>query len=163
MKGFRFLIPRPWRDAVVRDLEDEAHEGGKGAAWVAAQTVRVGLRLQPVINGDTLMTDIRYVVRSLWRAKGFALGAAAVFFVGIGINISTFSVVDRIIFRSLPYAESDRLVLLRVCNRTTGLCGTSFPDAVRKEAVALKTLGTMGVVSFVSAYQLTGGRHHWPA
>src|SRR6185436_9350263 len=116
MRMFRFLIPRSWRDAVARDLEDEARERGNGQLWVAVQTARVGLRLQAVTNGDTLMTDFRYVLRSLWRGRGFALGAAAVFFVGIGINLTTFTVVDRILFRSLPFAESDRLVLLRACN-----------------------------------------------
>ena len=32
----RLLIPRPWRDVVLRDLEDEARARGKGRMWVAA-------------------------------------------------------------------------------------------------------------------------------
>ncbi|MBK9240808.1 MAG: ABC transporter permease [Acidobacteria bacterium] len=158
----RLLIPRPWRDVVLRDLEDEARARGKGRMWVAAQTIGVGLRLQPVINGDTFMTDLRYVLRSLWRAKGFAIGAAAVFFVGIGINLATFSVVDRILFRSLPFAESERLVLLRACNLKTGACGGGFPSAVLKEGGALKTVGPMAVVGFAEPYRVNGASDEVP-
>ena len=92
------------------------------------------------------MSDVRYAMRSLWRAKGFALGASAVFLIGIGINIATFSVVDRIIFRSLPFADSERMMLLRVCNPTTGGCATSFPDAVVEESTGLKTIGPMAIL-----------------
>ena len=108
------------------------------------------------------MTDLRYVLRSLWRAKGFALGAATVFFVGIGINLTTFSVVDRILFRSLPFAESERLVLLRACNAKTGECGGGFPDALMKEGAALKTVGPMGSVAFVASYQVNGASEDVP-
>ena len=67
MARLRSLIPYPWREIVVRNIEDEARERGKGKWWVAAHTVRVSLRLQPVIFGDTVMLDLRYAVRSLWR------------------------------------------------------------------------------------------------
>jgi predicted permease len=98
----------------------------------------------------------------LWRAKGFALGAATVFFVGIGINLTTFSVVDRILFRSLPFAESERLVLLRACNVKTAECGGGFPDALMKEGAALKTVGPMGSVAFVSPYRVNGASEDVP-
>ena len=162
MRMFRFLIPRPWREVVLCDLDEEARARGKGSLWLAAHTVRVGLRLQPVVNGDTLMTDIRYVFRSLWRAKGFTLGAAAVFFVGIGINLTTFTVVDRILFRPLPFAEPDRLVLLRSCNVKTGECGGAFPSAVLKESASLKTIGPMAVVGFPEGYRVNGASDDSP-
>ena len=37
MRLLRLLVPGPWRDAVLRDLEDEARAGGKGRFWMARQ------------------------------------------------------------------------------------------------------------------------------
>jgi putative ABC transport system permease protein len=162
MRWISLLVPRSWRDTVVRDIEDEAAARGKGRVWVVGQVLRVGFRLQPIINGDMLMSDVRYAMRSLWRAKGFALGASAVFLIGIGINIATFSVVDRIIFRSLPFADSERLMLLRVCNPTTGGCATSFPDAVVEESTGLKTIGPMAIVTFTGQFPINGAADDTP-
>lgn len=156
MRWISFLVPRSWRETVLRDLEDEARERGRGRWWMFGQLLRVGFRLQPVINGDTLMSDIRYALRSLWRSKAFALGALAVFAIGIGINIATFSVVDRILFRSLPFAESHRLVQLRMCSRTTGECGGGFLPAVIEEAGALTTIGPLAVVAFAEQFRING-------
>jgi len=38
MRWLRLLVPRPWRDAVMRDLEEEARASGKGALWLAGAT-----------------------------------------------------------------------------------------------------------------------------
>lgn len=56
--------------------------------------------------------DVRSVVRSLMRARGFAAAAAVTFALGATINITVFSVVDRLMFRPLPYADPARLVQL---------------------------------------------------
>ena len=112
MPLLRLLIPRSWRDAVMRDLEDEARERGKGAMWLAGQLVLVGFRLQPVVNGGSVMSDLRYATASLWRSKAFALGAILTFALGIGVNVAVFSVVDRMMIRSLPYADPDTLVVM---------------------------------------------------
>jgi len=40
----------------------------------------------------------------------FAVTAILTLAIGIGTTTAVFSVVDRILFRSLPYANSDRLV-----------------------------------------------------
>jgi putative ABC transport system permease protein len=162
MRLISFLIPRAWRESVLRDLEDEARVRGKGRLWLLGQLLRVGVRLQPVINGDTLMTEIRYAIRSLWKSKGFALGASAVFLIGIGINIATFSVVDRILFRSLPFEDSERLMLLRVCNPTTGGCFTSFPDALIEESPRLTTIGPMAIVTFTGLFPISGASDDTP-
>jgi hypothetical protein len=112
MRLLRLLIPRPWREVVVRDLEDEARAGGKGAFWLAGQLLWVGLRLQPVVNGDSVMSDVRYAIASLWRSKPFALGAVLTFALGIGVNVAVFSVVDRMMIRPLPYGDPDSLVVM---------------------------------------------------
>src|ERR1700722_8925800 len=56
------------------------------------------------------MTDLRYALRGLRRAPTFAFAAVFAVAVGTGAGTAVFSVVDRILFRSLPYAQADRLV-----------------------------------------------------
>ncbi|HEU5453206.1 MAG TPA: ABC transporter permease [Terriglobales bacterium] len=59
---------------------------------------------------DSLVQDIRYSFRALARNPGLFLIAVLTLAVGIGATTSVFSVVDRILFRSLPYPDADRLV-----------------------------------------------------
>jgi hypothetical protein len=59
---------------------------------------------------ESLLQDLRFTVRSLLRAPGFALAALAALTPGLGAATAVFSAVDRILFRALPYAEPDRLV-----------------------------------------------------
>jgi putative ABC transport system permease protein len=58
----------------------------------------------------TLVQDVRYALRGFRRSPAFALTVIATLALGIGATTAVFSVVDRILFRSLPYANDDRLV-----------------------------------------------------
>jgi putative ABC transport system permease protein len=57
-----------------------------------------------------MINDIRYALRGFRRNPLFALTAILVVALGIGATTAVFSVVDRILFRSLPYPHGDRLV-----------------------------------------------------
>ncbi|HWR53670.1 MAG TPA: ABC transporter permease, partial [Bryobacteraceae bacterium] len=59
---------------------------------------------------DTLAHEVRSAVRALRRAPLFTLAAVLAVALGVGLNTAVFSVVDRILFRSLPYPQDDRLV-----------------------------------------------------
>jgi putative ABC transport system permease protein len=59
-----------------------------------------------------LAHDVRYAARSLQRSRTFTLAAIVALALGIGAGTAVFSVVDRILFRSLPYPRADRLVSL---------------------------------------------------
>src|SRR5205823_1593911 len=59
---------------------------------------------------DTLMQDVRYALRGLRRNPAFALTAIVTLALGMGASTAVFSVVDRILFRPLPYAHPDQLV-----------------------------------------------------
>ena len=55
--------------------------------------------------------DIRYGLRVLAKRPAFTLVAVLTLALGIGATSAVFSVVDRILFRSLPYPHDDRLVV----------------------------------------------------
>ena len=59
---------------------------------------------------ETLWQDVRFGARMLRKAPAFALVAIITLALGIGASSAVFSVVDRILFRSLPYPQDDRLV-----------------------------------------------------
>jgi len=59
---------------------------------------------------EVLAHDLRYGMRGFRRTPMFTLAAIGAVALGIGPSTAVFSVVDRILFRSLPYSEADRLV-----------------------------------------------------
>ena len=61
---------------------------------------------------DGLISDLRDAVRSIRRAPAYAAVVILTLALGIGANAAIFSVVDALLFRSLPYQEADRLALL---------------------------------------------------
>jgi len=59
---------------------------------------------------ENLLLDLRYALRGFRRNPMFTCTAIATLALGIGTTTAVFSVVDPILFRSLPYAHGDRLV-----------------------------------------------------
>lgn len=57
-----------------------------------------------------LRQDFRYALRGLRRSPAVALTAIFTIAIGIGASTAVFSAVDRILFRSLPYPDAERLV-----------------------------------------------------
>src|SRR5579884_2439987 len=62
----------------------------------------------PLLDG--LPQDLRYALRSLRRQPLFSLAALLILALGIGPNAAVFSVVDAVLFRSLPFRDPGRLV-----------------------------------------------------
>src|SRR6185312_17401778 len=62
----------------------------------------------------SLGQDLRYVMRSLRRNPVFTTTAIVAIALGIGLSTAVFSVVDRVLFRSLPYQDDTRLVSVGV-------------------------------------------------
>jgi len=60
---------------------------------------------------DNFLRDMRYALRALRKDRRFALISIFALALGIGATTAVFSVVDRILFRSLPYPHDERLVV----------------------------------------------------
>ncbi len=59
---------------------------------------------------ETCLQDARYALRGFLRNPAFIVTVLLTLALGIGATTAVFSVVDRILFRNLPYAHDERLV-----------------------------------------------------
>ena len=67
-----------------------------------------------------MLDDLTLAWRGLRHAPGFSLVAILTLALAIGTNTAVFSVADAVLFRPLPYRNSDELHVLRIMDRTTG-------------------------------------------
>lgn len=79
---------------------------------------------------ENLLQDLRYSARQLWKKPGFTVIAVVTLALGIGANTAIFSVVDVLLFRSLPVTKADELVRLGIGETRGGPAWnfTSFPS-----------------------------------
>jgi predicted permease len=81
---------------------------------------------------DTLLQDLRYGWRILFRSPGFTLVAVLSLALGIGANTAIFTALDAILWRPLPVADPQRLVEVSV-TRTKGRRRVDLPAAIVTE------------------------------
>jgi predicted permease len=58
------------------------------------------------------LRDVKYAVRTLYRAKGMSAAAILILAGGIGANTAVFTFLDRLLFRPLPVPKPSQLVLI---------------------------------------------------
>jgi predicted permease len=101
--------------------------------------------------------DLRFALRRLARAPGFAAAAIVCLALGIGANTAIFSVVHAVLLRPLPYGQPERLVGLWESSRFRESERNSVSPANYRDWQAASTsFSGMAAVSDGSA-SLTGG------
>ena len=74
---------------------------------------------------NSLLQDIRYALRQLRRAPGFAFTVVLTLALSVGVATAVFCVIDAVILRPLPYAHPERIVNVQSHSRS----GYQQPDS----------------------------------
>ncbi len=79
---------------------------------------------------ERLWQDLQYSFRILWKKPSFTIVAIVTLALGIGANAAIFSMVNGMLFRSLPYPKADRLVMVWETNqrRKWDMMYPSYPN-----------------------------------
>ncbi|MGC2581597.1 MAG: ABC transporter permease [Acidobacteriaceae bacterium] len=115
-RRLRYLIDRRRLDA---ELENEMEFHREMAARAGNTNFGNALRLREQAYEawgwtwlSRLIQDLRFGTRILARSPGFTLVAALVLAIGVGVNLSAFSLIDMVALKPLPVPGADRLVRL---------------------------------------------------
>lgn len=90
-----------------------------------------------LLDGAVMLRELRYGCRSLLRTPGFVAVVIVTLGIGIGANVTMFSVMYSVLWRPLPYPHADRLVLVSATVKSVADAGLS-----PREAQALRTQTT---------------------
>ncbi len=78
---------------------------------------------------SAFISDIKYGLRQITKNPGFTIVAALTLAIGIGANITMFSVVNAVLLQPLPFEDADRLVVVQQRSKERGfIYWFSYPD-----------------------------------
>ena len=139
------------------DARGSAQRQFGNAALIEEETRRV--RGVPWL--ESLAQDARYALRGFSRSPVFTAAAILTIALGIGASTAVFSLVDRILFRSLPYPQADRLVSIGVVAPSVDKNEFVFPDAyvrLRARQTVFSNITTFGFISDCDFTEQNGAR-----
>jgi predicted permease len=100
----------------------------------------------------SLLTDFRYALRSLARARGLALTVIVTLALGIGANAAIFSVVRGVLLRPLVNRDEDRLIYIRQSALGLGQDSVVFSvpeiEDLRARVRTITTFGEFSTIPF---------------
>jgi len=98
----------------------------------------------------TLLNDLRYGAKMLWKSKGFTIVAVTSLAAGIGANSAIFSLTNSILLRPRPVSQPEQLVELYVGEGEQPYQTTSYPSylELRDHNDVLSGLAAYGIRQF---------------
>lgn len=85
-----------------------------GNVTATQETARDVWRLEVAL--DSLVTDVRHVLRGLMQKPGFAIAVILTLALGIGANAAVFALVNAVVLKPLPYPDPNRIISLSQAN-----------------------------------------------
>ena len=93
----------------------------------------------------SIITDLKFALRSLARVKGLALTVIVTLALGIGANAAIFSVVRGVLLRPLVNKDEDRLIYIRQSAKGIGADNAAFSvPEINDLRARIRTLTTFG-------------------
>src|SRR4029079_18071040 len=100
----------------------------------------------------SFLTDLRFALRSLGRAKGLAITVVVTLALGIGANAAIFSLVRGVLLRPLVNRDADRLIYIRQSAPGIGMANANFsvPELkdLRESVRSLSAFGDFSTIEF---------------
>src|SRR5438552_15250095 len=100
----------------------------------------------------TFLSDLKFGLRSLLRAKGLSLTVILTLALGIGANAAIFSVVRGVLLRPLVNRDEDRLIYIRQSGPGIGSANMTFSvpeiNDIRARVTTVSALGEFSTVDF---------------
>ena len=165
MRAYRLLLlayPASFRaeygEEMAADFRHRLREAGGRTARLSLwlDVTRETLMTAFQIHWDILRQDLRYAVRTLSRARGFALTTIAIVALGVGANTAAFSLTDFVLFRPLPFGDPDRLVT--VWQQAPGYPRIELsPPNIRDWKAAATSFASLGIYKSYAASMLGAG------
>lgn len=158
------LFPAEFRgdfgDQMTDDFRDQHDDmARRGRTWrLWALTIAGLLGRAPREHLDILQRDAGYAVRQLRRRPGVTAGAVVTLAVGLGLNTAVFALASTILWRSLPFPDADRLVVIHDVSVDGSRDGTSVSAANFADWEARsRTLQAMALVGWNTQTLLGAG------
>ncbi len=107
---------------------------------------------------ERLGQDLKYALRQLRKSPGFAITAMGTLALGLAATTAMYTVVDRVLLRSLPYKNADELVVIKEAGKKGVLdWGVPFLDLQQwkershllKDFAFFETNANLGHLSFL--------------
>src|SRR5436190_9289967 len=93
-----------------------------------------------------LVDDVRLAARALLRRPGFSLVACATLGLAIAAVTAVLALVDAVMLRPLPYAQADRLIMVRAGVGRGGLSLPTLAD-MRRDVQAFEAVSAFNAQS----------------
>ncbi len=95
---------------------------------------------------------MRYALRQIRRAPGFAITVALTLALSVGVATAVFCVIDTVILRPLPYAHPERIVSIQSISRSGYTQPASWPSFRDERAQAHAFAALAGYNDFFSMH-----------